>query len=104
MMDSWVAERRKLVGERQQDMHVLPAHGCSPWDHMCDLIRLSGMEESAYQSYSERVQMVKSIYEEAKSRKPQLPWDDDSYRRYEYSVDWSNQTYTVKGPEASSSD
>lgn len=91
--EAWVAARRAAVGDRTMDMHFLANES---WRYCRDLVRLSGLAGPAYDAYAARLAIVAEVYEDRVRKKPTRPWSDDSYRRCEYSVDWSAGTWTCK--------
>jgi hypothetical protein len=42
-----------------------------------------------------RLTTIESIYRDRGSRYPALPWEEDSYRRCEYTVDWTSGKWSV---------
>lgn len=93
---SWVASRASDVGERQQDLHFLSD---AAWIYMKELVRLSGTETKDFEAYCRRLDIVREIYADRGTKRPKLPWDDDWYRRCEYSVDWETGQWQVSCPE-----
>lgn len=94
--EAWVAKRREAVGARTQDMHFMSDDS---WPYLKELTRHSGLSGIAYEAYCRRVDIVASIYRDRVRRRPKSLWADDSFRRCEYTVDWSGGTWTVQFPE-----
>lgn len=94
-MEAWVAARRKAVGERTQDWHFLSGNA---WEHMRELTRMAGVEGAEFQSYEKRLDLVSQVYQDRVSRRPELPWGEDCYRRCEYAADWEAGTWEVTLP------
>jgi len=90
--EAWVAERRAVVGDRSQDMHFLSG---GAWAYMAELTRMSGLGAAEFEVYSRRLAVVQELYQDRCSKRQELPWDDDWYRRCEYSVDWSTGAWQV---------
>jgi len=93
--EAWVAARRESVGERLQDMHFL---GGSSWDYMRQLSRMAGVTGAEFDAYASRLALVSEVYGDRCEKRPKLPWDDDTYRKYEYAVDWEAGTWQVASP------
>jgi len=91
--EEWVASRRKVVGERSQDMHFF--QGDDAYQHMRDLTWMAGMRGPEYDAYCKRVATVAAIHADRSKRRPLMPWDDDVYRSCEYTVDWDSGNWTV---------
>lgn len=91
----WVLDRRRAVGDRPQDLHFL-SNGA--WDYMRELTRMAGVEGQDYEAYDRRLTVVQQVYQDRVTKRPQLPWDDDWFRRCEYAVDWDAGTWQVAVP------
>ena len=46
----------------------------------------AGLADSDLAAYARRLSLVQAIYEDRGRRRPQLPWEDDAYRRCQYQV------------------
>ena len=46
----------------------------------------AGLADAELAAYARRLSLVQAIYEDRGQRRPQLPWEDDSYRRCQYQV------------------
>lgn len=102
--EAWVATRRAAVADRPQDMHVTGALGGSAWQYMRELIDQvhegrpptpdgdSWLERPDWEA---RLLTVESVYRDRGGRYPTRPWDDDAYRRCEYTVDWTTGDWSV---------
>mmetsp|Transcript_29869 Transcript_29869/g.60234 ORF Transcript_29869/g.60234 Transcript_29869/m.60234 type:complete len:456 (+) Transcript_29869:129-1496(+) len=90
--EAWVDARRVAVGSRPQDMHFLSSVA---WAYMRELTKMSGMDAADYEAYCRRLALVEAVYKDRCSKRPQLPWDDDWYRRCEYSADWDAGEFRV---------
>ena len=77
-----------------QDMHTMGV-GDKALQYMDQLVQLAHMPQDEYVVWAERMAIVQQIYEDRVAKRPQLPWDDDWFRRCEYSVDWKSGEWTV---------
>ena len=108
----WVEQRLVDVGfhtGRSQDTHLTGAAGGCAWRYMRELLQAvqahrpptedsgSWLERSDWES---RLTTVEAIYRDRASRYPKLPWEDDSYRRCEYTVDWTTGQWSVDDTHA----
>lgn len=109
---AWVDQRLEDVGfhtGRSQDTHLTGAAGGCAWRYMRALLQAvqadrppvadadTWLERSDWES---RLATVESIYRDRGSRYPTLPWEDDSYRRCEYAVDWASGKWSVDDSRA----
>jgi len=90
--EDWMDARRSAVGDRLQDLHFLSS---GAWAYMRELTKKSGMAGADFEAYCRRLALVEAIYQDRCSRRPEMPWDDDWYRRCEYSVDWEAGDFRV---------
>jgi thioredoxin reductase len=102
---AWVEQRFAAVGKRAQDVHLTGAGGGSAWSYMRELlahvhvVRPPNHEGNSWLERSDweaRLTTVEHIYRDRASRYPKRPWDDDAYRRCEYSVDWGTGDWSVE--------
>ena len=111
----WVEQRLADVGfhsGRSQDTHLTGAAGGCAWRYMRELLHAvqagrpptagadTWLERSDWES---RLATVEAIYRDRASRYPTLPWEEDSYRRCEYAVDWATGHWSVDDARATSS-
>eukprot|EP00435_Cladocopium_sp_Y103_P015609 s2626_g3.t2 len=54
----------------------------------------AGTAESDLAAYRRRLKLVQAIYEDRGQRRPELPWEDDAYRRCQYQADYEALRYT----------
>lgn len=105
----WVEQRRELVGDRPQDMHATGVGNTTAWSYLRELLTRvqadnpptpegeSWVERSDWEF---RLTTVEDVYKDRVSRQPKKPWQDDSYRRCEYSVDWASGHWIVDDKSA----
>merc|ERR1712045_289465 len=99
MGEAWVGRLRTCVGNRLQDMQTLSS---GAWAYMRELTQMSGVSGADWEAYCSRLAVVESVYQDRCNKRPELPWDDDWYRRCEYSVDWATGNWEVTvGKDAS---
>ena len=48
-----------------------------------------------FSAWEARMEVVKSIYMDRVAKRPNLPWGDDQFRRFNYSADWEALEWSV---------
>ena len=106
---AWVAAMRDAVGSRDQDLHYTSTSARGPgttsaWAYMRELLRATHATRPVDEagdcwlerpSWEARLATVEAVYADRGARYPKLPWEDDAYRRCEYTVDWASGTWSV---------
>lgn len=90
---AWVEARFALVGDRLQDLNFTDK---GTYSCMRELMALAGTTGEEYEKYVKRLAVVEEIHKDRCSRSPKLPWDDDTYRKCEYEVDWQTGSWSVR--------
>ena len=113
------------MGDRIQDTHFTSAGGACPWGYMRELLsavreapHVAAEAASAPASVEEmphpqrswlegpdwdaRLKTVEAIFSDRGSRMPKRPWDEDEYRRCEYTVEWHSGSWSVDDSKAMS--
>eukprot|EP00658_Telonema_sp_P-2_P059685 TRINITY_DN48832_c0_g1_i2.p1 TRINITY_DN48832_c0_g1~~TRINITY_DN48832_c0_g1_i2.p1 ORF type:complete len:339 (+),score=72.19 TRINITY_DN48832_c0_g1_i2:74-1018(+) len=96
--ESWVLSRERAVEPRSQDLHYMGAKA-SAWGYMRELMGMCELQPGVFEDWCARMEVVEAVYCDRVAKRPSLPWEDDWYRRCEYTVDWKNRSWTVKLPE-----
>mmetsp|Transcript_54039 Transcript_54039/g.126843 ORF Transcript_54039/g.126843 Transcript_54039/m.126843 type:complete len:509 (-) Transcript_54039:195-1721(-) len=103
---SWTTERERLqwvdacleAVESIQNLHFLSGQS---WDYMTGLLKEAGMATEEHERYVRRLRLVQAIYQDRVQRRPDKPWDDDEYRRCEYTADYDGDSFQVMTPDGS---
>ena len=64
-------------------------HLSDQWEYCIDLVRRTGISSEELEKFTHRVRMTEQIYKDRSSKQPKFPGDPDTYRDYEYTVDWN---------------
>lgn len=78
----WVQQHLEVVSPRVQDYHTFSDDWGSAWQYIKDLVkRVPGVD---FDKFSSELKVAEEVYAVSATKKPRLPWDEDTYRDWEY--------------------
>ena len=106
LRSSWTSEEGRLqwvdacfqAVANSQNLHFLSGQA---WDYMQGLLKEAGMSVEDHEKYVRRLCLIRAVYQDRVERRPDKPWDDDSYRRCQYEVDYDQDCFQVVAPDGS---
>ena len=79
---SWVENHLDTVSPREQDFHTFSDRWGSAWKYLKDLVsHVPGVD---YREFCSELKVAEDVYASSASKKPKLPWDEDTYRDWDY--------------------